>query len=119
MNDRKRIHWCRGALAAAVLAGVLGGLSAPVAADPLRAAVQAILAGADQRGQWHNAIVPGANGDAPRRSADALFDEEVRRYTRALLDRGGWYNPHAPSRRYEGGNALLAVLPGAGVTRGE
>lgn len=119
MNDRNRIQWCRGTLSAAVLIGALSGAALRVEADPLRAAAEAVLAGAGERGLWHNPIMPNAGADAPQRPADTLLDEEVRRYTREMLDRGGWYNAHAPSRRYEGGNALLAVLPGRGVTRSE
>lgn len=119
MKAGRRIDVMHRAVPVIVVAGLLAGLPEGRAADPLREAVEVIMTGVAERGQWHNPLMPAVSADAPARSGDSLLNEAVRSYTRAVLDRGGWDNPHAPSQGYDGGNVLLAVLPGAGVTLGD
>lgn len=119
MKMGRRMVVRRSTLPVVVAAGLLVGLPEGAAADPLREAAEVIMSGAAERGQWHNPLMPAASADGTVRSGDAMLNDEVRRFTRAVLDRGGWDNPHAPSPGYDSGNVLLAVLPGAGVTFGE
>jgi len=49
-------------------------------------------------------------------SGDELLSRAVARYTRAMLDRGGWENPFVADSRCAAGNPLHTVSVGEGVT---
>lgn len=51
-------------------------------------------------------------------SSDASLDRHLASYTRELLDRGGWHNPHIPNPLYGPANELIAVEVGSGLTTG-
>lgn len=68
------------------------------------------------RGAWVNPYMPHGTGQFAAESADRILTATLRVYTRDVLDRGGWINPFVTERHYDAGNALLAVMPGEGVT---
>lgn len=110
------------AILAALLA-TISAIAAPVAAlagdDPLVEAARQMMEGASVRGTWQNPLLPAATGAEPApRSADAIMAEQVAHYSRKVLDRGGWNNPHAPGSGYDAGSPLMAVQPGNGVSSG-
>lgn len=87
--------------------------------DPFVEMARQTMEGASARGIWRNALLPEATGAEPSpRSADAIMAEHIAHYSRKVLDRGGWSNPHAPARGYDSGNPLLAVEPGTGSVAG-
>lgn len=109
--------WCQAVVATALLAGPLTSLQANENLDPIVAQARQILNGHAERGHWQNPILPSATGERHTLSADQRMKTMLSRYTRQMLDRGGWVNQYvdgAPG--YDAGNVLLALLPGDGAT---
>lgn len=87
--------------------------------DVIVDAARQIMAGASERGAWHNPLAPQATGpQAAPRSADEIMNEQIAHYSRKVLDQGGWINPFVAEPGYDVGNPLLAVAPGDGVSSG-
>lgn len=120
MSTRKSIplHAILAALVAAIPAAAMP-VTARAGGDPMVEAARQTMEGASVRGTWQNPLLPAATGAEPTpRSADAIMAEQVAHYSRKVLDRGGWSNPHAPGSGYDAGNPLLAVQPGNGLSSG-
>lgn len=104
--------------AAIAIAGALSGSTeAAPADDALNGAVQQYR-GVHTRGEWRNPLMPGATGTsaATDLSGDQRLQAIVAGYRRAMLDRGGWSNPWVVEDHYAGGEPLLAVPVGHGLT---
>ena len=104
---------------AAALAIAAAGVF-PAQAAPADEQLQDVLQqyrGADERGQWVNALMPEATGLASAApSGDQHLNRLVAAYTREQLDRGGWANAWVREDHYAAGEPLLAVRVGDGVT---
>lgn len=94
--------------------------TAPVSAespeDPLVAQAGAIMKAYAERGTWANPMQAAMRSEGGSQSADQVMAAVLLGYSRALLDRGGWLNPYAPTRHYDAGTPLLAKAVGDGVT---
>ena len=73
---------------------------------------------ANRNAEWVNPWYPEATGVKTKTfvSGDEQLTRIVARYTREMLDRGGWSNALLQNSDYSVGNLLLAANIGEGVT---
>lgn len=93
-----------------------GPVAADAPGDPLVMRARLIMERYAERGAWSNPTLAVASSEAGGQSADQVMTAVLLGYNRALLDRGGWLNPYAPTRHYDAGHPLLAKAVGDGAT---
>lgn len=84
--------------------------------DPLVMQARQAMARYAERGTWSNPIAAATSDEDGTKSADTVMAATLAGYSRALLDRGGWFNPYVNTRTYDAGHPLLASAPGDGAT---
>lgn len=72
--------------------------------------------GDTSRGVWNNAMMAHGTGRYAVASADEVLQKSLLVYTRSMLDRNGWVNAYVGGSGYDGGNSLVTVALGYGIT---